>query len=126
MAKSIRLHPEHGLNPTMTTCFWCHEPTGDIALLGAAYKGEAPRNTIVNREPCEKCKAAWSLGMVVLEADDNPPHDPTGDWMVLTMDAARYLFSDQPNLDEMLQHRMIKIGPTQFQLWKAQAKDPAA
>ena len=31
---SISLHKEHGLNPTMDTCFYCNEPK-DILLVGA-------------------------------------------------------------------------------------------
>lgn len=56
MSDSIRLHPEHGLNPTLCTCFWCGEDTGEIALLGATYNGEAPMHMVLNYEPCAACK----------------------------------------------------------------------
>ena len=56
MSDSIRLHPEHGLNPTLCTCFWCGEDTGEIALLGATYNGEAPMHLVLNYEPCAACK----------------------------------------------------------------------
>jgi hypothetical protein len=60
------LSKEHGLNPTMPVCYWCGEETGEVALLGAAYKGEAPMHMVLNKEPCPACKAKldsleWSL-----------------------------------------------------------------
>lgn len=39
---SVRLHPKYGVNPTIPTCFWCGKDKNEIALLGAAYKEEAP------------------------------------------------------------------------------------
>ena len=56
---AIRLHPKHGVNPTMAACIICGEGTGEIVLLGAAYKGEAPRYMIISPEPCEKCRKQY-------------------------------------------------------------------
>ena len=52
MSNNIRLHKKYGLNPTLSTCFYCGKETGEIALLGAAYDGEAPMHLCTSLEPC--------------------------------------------------------------------------
>lgn len=56
MSGSIPLHPKHGLNPTMCTCFYCGKETGEIALLGNHYKDKAPMHMCVSVVPCTECK----------------------------------------------------------------------
>jgi hypothetical protein len=34
MSGSIRLHPEHGLNPKLVRCAACGKDTGEIIMLG--------------------------------------------------------------------------------------------
>lgn len=53
---NLRLSKEHGVNPTLSICIICKEPTGEIALLGDSFKGEAPMHMITNVVPCETCK----------------------------------------------------------------------
>ena len=100
MAKSIRIHPKFGVNPTLGVCFWCEKPDGTIAMLGAAIRHEAPMHSVVSYEPCETCKAGMALGIVCIEVDragypDRPPLKksepesvPTGRWVVLKREAA--------------------------------------
>lgn len=52
---SIPVTKESGLNPTMGICYFCGEPDGSIALLGANFKGEAPKYMVLGIEPCPKC-----------------------------------------------------------------------
>ncbi len=62
---SIKLSPKHGLNPSMRICFWCGEEDG-IALLGKLPGDkEAPRQVVVDYEPCPKCKEIFSKGIMV-------------------------------------------------------------
>ena len=69
MAKdSIELSPKYGLNPTIKMCFYCGEESGEIAIMGRIReKGangkpvkdsdiEAPRQMLLDYQPCEKCK----------------------------------------------------------------------
>lgn len=76
---NIKLSPKHGLNPTIPVCAWCGEPKNEIALMGQIgdrRKGEdleAPRNCILDYEPCDHCKEQWSLGVAVLEATTKRP-----------------------------------------------------
>lgn len=67
---SIRLHKKHGLNPTIPVCFFCGKEKGEIALLGAAYKEKAPRNMVVDRQPCEECASWMKQGVIFIETQD--------------------------------------------------------
>lgn len=91
---------KHGLNPSMDICFFCGEAKG-IALFGK-MKGdaEAPREVLLNYEPCDKCKEQMSKGTtiisVVTENNGNMPIQegiyPTGKWCVMRSEAAKELF----------------------------------
>lgn len=111
MGKSdIRLSPKYGLNPTIPVCFWCGESKNEVAMLGRlgnAKKGEdfeAPKYSVVDFEPCDKCKEQWGLGFPVIEATKEP-NDlckkeiqpgiyPTGRMFVLKNDVAERVFPD--------------------------------
>lgn len=106
----IQLHPKHGLNPTMPVCFWCGQDKGEIALLGAKYKGEAPPKMVLDYMPCGACQTAQESGITCIEATTpnrtkNPPlaNDgalsmtcPTGRWVVVKREAfERFPVADQ-------------------------------
>ena len=91
---TIRLHKEHGLNPTLSQCIICGNDTGEIALLGAGYKGEAPMHLITSVEPCTTCRDTHlSKGVLLVEAnvdwksDDKKSYQPTGKLVVLKDEA---------------------------------------
>ena len=73
MAKDyIKLSEKHGVNPTITLCFWCGESTG-VALLGKLPNdAEAPKETVIDYEPCDKCKKLWDQGVPVIEVSETP------------------------------------------------------
>lgn len=64
---SLRLHRKYGVNPTMPVCFFCGSDKGEVALLGAAYKGEAPSRMIIDKKPCETCAKVMRAGVLFLE-----------------------------------------------------------
>jgi hypothetical protein len=117
MKDSIRIHPQHGLNPTLPVCWWCGEETGEVALLGAAFKGEAPHRMVLNRAPCPKCTEQMARGITLIQATEatrgNPPQ-MTGRWCVMTEDAVRRIFSADV-LDNVLQHRKAMLS---IDAWK--------
>lgn len=93
----IRLSKKHGLNPTLCKCFFCGEDKG-IALLGQIDKAdsEAPKECIMDYDPCDKCQERMSLGVTILEVSDQPIDNrppmkakgnvevyPLGRWVVL-------------------------------------------
>lgn len=111
MTDKLILSKKHGVNPTISICFWCKEPEG-IALLGNNYKGEdgksaeAPRHMILSYNPCHKCVAIMEQGTVIIEVveatdDTQPPIQdvggvklvPTGRWLVMQSEAANEAFN---------------------------------
>ena len=64
---SIILSEKHGVNPSMEICFFCKEAKG-IVLFGKLKKDvEAPREVLINYEPCDKCKEKFKEGVTVVE-----------------------------------------------------------
>lgn len=98
MSKSIRVSEKHGLNPTIPVCFYCGKQKNEIALMGH-MKGdiEAPKNMVLDYEPCDECKKQWEKGVTLIEVtkvpfpDGRPPiqHDayPTGRCAVVKPEA---------------------------------------
>ena len=116
MSGSIRLHPEHGVNPTLPVCFWCGKETGEVALLGAAYRGEAPKNLILNYVPCPSCAEKQAKGITIIEADprDGDPK-PTGRWVVIAEAAVERLFQPEVLVQAVLKSRKAFMEPAAFQ-----------
>lgn len=102
MSDSIRLHPEHGVNPTVVVCFWCGKETGELALCGYNGGKEAARESVIGYEPCQTCQAGMNQGFTIIEAKDTPKDKgqpqmfegvyPTGRFVVITKEAAQRAF----------------------------------
>ena len=108
---SIRLHPEHGLNPTIPVCFFCNKPRNEVALLGFNRGKKASTYTVIDYEPCDDCKAAMDLGIAFIEAEATGT--PTGRFFVLTEDAAKRLLNPDV-IDNVLAHRKCLMEPAVF------------
>lgn len=54
---SIKLSPEHGLNPSIMQCPICHKDIG-IALLGK-LKGDVEAPKVIENELCDDCKKVY-------------------------------------------------------------------
>lgn len=78
MAKDIKLSPKYGVNPTIPVCAFCGKPKNEIALMGRIGDGrrgedlEAPKNCILDYEPCDKCKEQWAQGVAIIEVSQTP------------------------------------------------------
>jgi len=110
MKNSIKLSKKYGVNPTIPVCFWCGKEKNEIALMGHIGDGrkgediEAPRNMVLDYEPCEDCKKNMALGVTIMEASYIPttPNQPqfqkdiypTGRWCVIKREAADRIFGD--------------------------------
>ena len=111
MSKDIKISPKYGVNPTIPVCFFCGEQKNEIALMGK-LKGdiEAPKNMVLDYEPCEHCKEQWDMGVPLIECvtssfidDDRPGISvdpatnellyPTGRHCVVKIEAARRMFN---------------------------------
>jgi hypothetical protein len=97
MEDSIRLHPKHGLNPTIPICFFCGRPRNEVVLLGAAYKDEALMEMCIDKTPCDECKALMKEGVMLISVKNNSDHENpyrTGAIVVVFDEAAREAFGD--------------------------------
>ena len=120
---SIRLHSKHGLNPTMTKCFFCGE-SKDILLVGSkvtqfrnagvpvSSDGKMPMNIgAVGYEPCQKCKKYMDMGVILISVKDgeegkNPYR--TGGWVVVKDDYISKVFDTHISQD-ILKNRVAFI-----------------
>lgn len=115
MSKGIRLHPKFGLNPTMPVCFFCGRDTGEVALLGAAYRGEAPMKMVLNKRPCAACEKEWAEGIAFVEASRiNGDTEPTGRVVVVKREAVARMVQ-QPLLDDVLRAGKALVEPEAFE-----------
>jgi hypothetical protein len=99
--KSIKLHPKHGLNPTISTCYFCGKEKNELVLLGNSYKEQAPKNLVINKEPCNTCKDYMNKGTLLISVKDNTDHDNpyrTGKLCVITKDAAKRILNIDSNV----------------------------
>jgi hypothetical protein len=95
----------------MPICVICHEPIGDIVLLGAAYKEEAPMHMIMGIETCKACQEKYLVnGVLLLETNDAQTSEhitPTGTLAVITVEA----FKRITNIDVPAKHiAWVKAG----------------
>ena len=121
MSNSIRLSEKHGVNPTLCQCFFCGE-TKHIALLGQIgdrRKGEdfeAPRECVMDYEPCDKCQEQMKQGVTLIGVTTTQPSDkrppltaqggtqvyPTNAWCVIKSEVASEMFSQELNMGDKL------------------------
>ena len=121
MGKGIKVSPKHGLNPTIPICFWCGKERGEVALLGRLPgDAEAPKNVVLDYEPCECCRAGMARGFTLMEATSQPNDRgqveaqagvyPTGRFLVIKKEVALKAFgdigSDKAYVDAAMFHRL--------------------
>lgn len=124
MGKSIKLSPKHGVNPTIPVCFWCGKEKNEIALLGrigGKEDVEAPKNMVLDFEPCDDCASKMALGITCMECTEKPngncnvPFDdkiyPTGSFVVIKREAAERIFGKHVNLDK---HSKLFLDPVVY------------
>lgn len=106
---SIKLSPKHGVNPSLTTCFYCGEPIG-VALLGRIKDdAEAPRRICLDTEPCDDCKKHMAHGVILISVRDGesgPDPYRTGCFCVVTEDAISRWVNDAALLASILEKRV--------------------
>jgi len=102
VGKSIRLSKKFGLNPTIPLCFVCQKPKNEIALLGAAYKEQAPMHMVLDVQPCDECREKYlKTGVMLVEArQEFTPRGktktiPTGTFVVMTEEAFKRIFFNE-------------------------------
>lgn len=122
---SLRLHPEHGVNPSLSQCFWCGGDKNEILLLGANRGKKAPHRVCFNYEPCDKCKEQFSQGIRIFEAKTSPCFDgqleidsgmyPTGRMVVVREEFITRMFQPKELVDSILEKRVSAMEPEAFE-----------
>lgn len=131
---SIHLHRKHGLNPALTTCYFCNEASG-ILLAGAEVKkfkevgladddGRMKMNIgVIDTRPCSKCEDLMKKGIILISIRDDatkeidsanieqriPNPYRTGGWCVVTEDYIRRMIADPKLVEHVLKKRMAFI-----------------
>lgn len=104
----LKLSKKYGANPTIPVCYWCGKEKDEIVLLGKIGKGkediEAPKNMVMNYDPCDECQKKMALGVTLIAVTDIPHPEkqfpiqeglyPTGSWSVISEEAAQRIFGD--------------------------------
>lgn len=114
----ITLSEKHGVNPTISLCFWCGEEDGSVVMLGKLPDdAKAPKQAVVHYEPCKDCLDKFDQGIVFIECTREDPRDgrkpinptawPTGRWAVVTRESM-----EQMPLDPGLKRAALKTGKT--------------
>ena len=113
---SLKLSPQHGANPSLSTCFWCGEDDGSIILMGRLPNDEpAPRKVCASYEPCPDCQAKMALGITFMEATETiHGPKPTGRWMVVKPEAIERLINDPELATQILHARKTYVEPAVF------------
>lgn len=113
MKDGIKLHPEHGLNPSIEVCMICGEEMG-IALLGNNIKGQAPHH-ICTGEICDNCKKIIDDGgCFIIEVEDgsdqkNPYR--TGRYCAIKKEAAKKILGQEHSVVYMEKSAYSQIIP---------------
>lgn len=95
----IKLHPEYGLNPTISQCLLCGGEKNEVVLLGSAYNERAPMKMVVNSEPCDECKQMMEVGILLISVKDgSDTENPfrTGRKFSIKIDACQRIFGQIP------------------------------
>lgn len=123
MSGYIRLHREHGANPTIPLCFWCGKERGEVVLLGSTYEGQAPKHMVIDREPCAECVAQMAKGITIIEAEPGAPSYAGGDgqpkftgrWVVIRESLVAELFQPDELVQAVLKARKAMMEPAAFE-----------
>jgi len=106
--KGIPLSEKHGVNPSMSVCFWCGEVKGLVILGKLPEDAEAPREAIYDLEPCDACKQKMEEGITLFSVDD-VTRKPTGDWCVIKEGAVHLLTEDEDQIAKILKDRRVSL-----------------
>lgn len=109
---SVRLHREHGLNPTIPICIFCGEDRNELVLLSAAYKDEAPRHMVMDLKPCDKCEEMLKTHIAFIEVDGDGK--PTTRVVSVKEEVVNSIIKGEELLKDMRKKRMCYVPREDF------------
>lgn len=111
----IRLSPKHGVNPSLSACFFCGGDKNEIILPGLIRRGDerdvqAPRRAVWNMDPCDTCKGHMAAGVILIEVMESGPVEGeptrTGGFAVVRDEAIRRLVNDSELVASIIRKRV--------------------
>jgi len=115
----VHLSPKHGLNASLSLCFYCQQEKNEIVfpgLLRGTNDAEARRKAVWDEEPCDACKGHMAQGVILISVDEkltgedtNNPYR-TGGWCVVTDDFIKRVV-DPPGLLRMILKKRVAFIP---------------
>lgn len=110
----IRLSPQHGINPSISVCFFCQKDKNELVLPGL-LKGdaEAPHRAVWNKEPCDECKGFMKQGIILISVDEDKTEDfldpyRSGGWCVIKEDAIKRMIVGE-TANQVLKERVAFV-----------------
>jgi hypothetical protein len=135
MKDSIRLHRKHGLAPTVPLCWLCVKEKNEIALMGFEWgrqflaKGipeeqhpEPPMRMVIDKEPCNNCKAHMAENIILIGARDPQGKDRSGHFMVVRPALIERMVNDPGMVADILRARVAFIAPEVAEMLIKQAQ----
>ena len=122
----LRLHPKHGVNPTVPICMFCGKDKSQVVLLGAAYKGEAPMHMLLDADPCEECQKKASEYVFLAEAEVSAEGKPrfTGRGAMVRRSIVTMLFKPEAMARDILAQGRALIEPEAYRALQDKANEP--
>jgi hypothetical protein len=120
----VRRHPEHGVNATIPTCFFCGGEKNELILLGANSKritgqDKAPmKGPVFDTVPCDECKRLMGLGVILVSVkdEDEGKENPyrTGGFSVVTEDFIKRVVTPEALQNHLLRVRFCYVPDTVY------------
>lgn len=119
---SIRLSPKHGVNPSVSVCFFCLKDKG--LVLPGLLKGDqaAPHRLVWNKEPCETCQGYMKQGIILISIDEDLTDDflnpyRSGGWCVVKEEAVKRMLPKGKEADSVLKGRFAFVPDDVWDLY---------
>lgn len=113
MSRGIRVSEKHGVNPTISQCYFCGEDKNELLLLGRLPGDkQAPMHGVYDYEPCETCKSYMKQGIILISVKDNDPEYRTGAFVVVTENAIMKMLKEGEMRDGVLKQRCAFLPDT--------------
>lgn len=129
----IKISQNHGVNPSIPICFFCHRPKNEIVLMGKLKDDrKAPMYCIVDQEPCDKCKKDMAMGIALVGTRNTPVSEQqpaigndlylTGDFIVIAETFVQNIFKPE-DVDTILANKKALVPQELLDDIMATAKD---
>jgi hypothetical protein len=72
VAMRIRVSEKHGVNPALEQCYICGDDKGVVLFGRLPGDVEAPRQVVMDKDPCDKCRGLMKQGVILISVREEP------------------------------------------------------